>query len=115
MKIFTAALILSLICTSLYGQSFKIKDLSASEGNWKGKLTYLDYSSGKPYSMSANIKINFTENKKGYIMAYEYPAVLNNLYQKLNLSEMYKRSPATFYVMYSFILVIAFFKAGLIY
>ncbi len=43
------------------------------------------------------------------------PAVLNNLYQKLDLSEMHKRSSATFYVMYSFILVIAFFKAGLFY
>lgn len=43
------------------------------------------------------------------------PAVLKNLYQKLDLSEMYKRSSATFYVMYSLILVIAFFKAGLFY
>lgn len=43
------------------------------------------------------------------------PAALSNLYQNLDLSEMYKRSSATFYVMYSLILVIAFFKAGLFY
>lgn len=42
-------------------------------------------------------------------------AALNNLYQNLNLSEMYKRSSATFYVMYTFILVIAIFKVGLFY
>jgi hypothetical protein len=54
-------------------QSFQIKDLSNSAGIWEGKLTYLDYSSGKPYTMSANIKISLTENEKGYIMEYEYP------------------------------------------
>ena len=54
-------------------QSFQIKELSNSLGNWEGNLTYLDYSSGKPYTMSANIKISLTENKNGYIMGYEYP------------------------------------------
>jgi hypothetical protein len=54
-------------------QSFNIKDLSASVGHWEGKLTYLDYSSGKPYTMLANIKISLTEDQKGYIMGYEYP------------------------------------------
>ena len=54
-------------------QSFQIKDISNSVGNWKGKLTYLDYSSGKPYTMSANIKISLTENKSGFIMRFEYP------------------------------------------
>ena len=46
-------------------QSFQIKELSNSLGNWEGNLTYLDYSSGKPYTMSANIKISLTENKTG--------------------------------------------------
>jgi hypothetical protein len=27
------------------------------EGNWTGQLTYLDYSSGKPYTMSADLEI----------------------------------------------------------
>lgn len=56
-----------------YSQSFKISDLAASVGNWEGNLTYLDYSSGNPYTMQANIKISFTADKKGYIMGYEYP------------------------------------------
>ncbi len=54
-------------------QSFNISDLSASVGHWEGKLTYLDYTTGKPYTMLANINIGLTDNKKGYIMGYEYP------------------------------------------
>jgi hypothetical protein len=60
-------------CLSSKAQSLQIEDLSSSVGHWKGKLTYLDYSSGKPYSMSANIKISLTEDKNGFIMGYEYP------------------------------------------
>jgi hypothetical protein len=46
------------------GQSFQVKDLSNSAGRWEGKLTYLDYSSGKPYTMLANINIDLTSDKK---------------------------------------------------
>jgi len=67
------ASIFLLLCLTATAQSVQIKDLSASVGSWEGKLTYLDYSSGKPYTMSANIKVSLTENKSGYIMAYEYP------------------------------------------
>jgi hypothetical protein len=62
-----------LFCLSSNAQSLTIEDLSSSFGHWIGKLTYLDYSTGKPYTMSANINISFTENKNGYIMGYEYP------------------------------------------
>lgn len=73
MKNVMAATLFILVCTSSKAQSFQIRDLSNSVGKWKGKLTYLDYSSGKPYTMSANIKISLTENKSGYILEYEYP------------------------------------------
>ncbi len=43
------------------------------------------------------------------------PEVVHNLYQKLDLSEMYDRSQWTFFGMYSFILAIAVFKAILFY
>jgi len=62
-----------LLCLTATAQSVQVNDLSASVGRWEGKLTYLDYSSGKPYTMSVNIKISLTENKSGYVMAYEYP------------------------------------------
>jgi len=61
------------LCLTVKAQSLHVRDLSSSVGAWKGKLTYLDYSSGKPYTMLANIKISLTENKNGYIMGYEYP------------------------------------------
>jgi hypothetical protein len=62
-----------LFCLTATAQSVQVKDLSASVGSWEGKLTYLDYSSGKPYTMSANINIGLTADGKGYVMAYEYP------------------------------------------
>ena len=62
-----------LLCISAKAQTFQVKDLSNSVGSWEGKLTYLDYSSGKPFTMLANMKISLTENKSGYIMGYEYP------------------------------------------
>ena len=63
--------LLSFIIT--HAQSFQIKDLAHSVGFWKGQLTYLDYSSGKPYTMQANIRIALTDDKKGWITTYEYP------------------------------------------
>jgi hypothetical protein len=62
-----------LLCISANAQTFQVKNLSSSLGSWEGKLTYLDYSTGKPYTMLANIMISLTENKSGYIMGYEYP------------------------------------------
>lgn len=43
------------------------------------------------------------------------PDFVQNLYQKLDLSEMYERSKWAFFSMYSFILVIATLKAVLFY
>ena len=43
------------------------------------------------------------------------PEIVSNLYQKLDLSDMYERSQSAFFSMYSFILVIAILKAVLFY
>lgn len=43
------------------------------------------------------------------------PEFVQNLYQKLDLSEMYGRSKAAFFSIYSFILVISILKAVLFY
>jgi hypothetical protein len=43
------------------------------------------------------------------------PEMVDRLYQKLDLTDMYARSPWAFFSMYSFILMIAFLKAGLFY
>lgn len=43
------------------------------------------------------------------------PEVIQNLYQKLDLSEMYERSKSAYFIMYGFLLVIAILKAVLFY
>ncbi|GGC90704.1 hypothetical protein GCM10011508_17350 [Flavobacterium lutivivi] len=43
------------------------------------------------------------------------PEIIHNLYQKLDLSDMYHRSQLAYYGVYSFILVISIMKAYLFY
>ena len=50
-----------------------------------------------------------------FIFSIVNPEMVDNLYQKLDLSEMYNRSKWAFFSMYSFILFIAFLKAYLFY
>ena len=50
-----------------------------------------------------------------FIFSLYKPEFVQNLYQKLDLSEMYQRSEWAFFSMYSFILVIAILKAVLFY
>ncbi len=50
-----------------------------------------------------------------FIFSLYKPEFVQNLYQKLDLSEMYNRSKWAFYGMYSFILVISILKAVLFY
>ncbi|WP_430400469.1 DUF2975 domain-containing protein [Flavobacterium sp.] len=50
-----------------------------------------------------------------FIFSIYNPQFVHNLYQKLDLSEMYESSKWAFYSMYSFILVISILKAVLFY
>ncbi len=50
-----------------------------------------------------------------FIYSLFNPLVLKNLYQKLDLSELYKKSKAIFFSMYAFILVVALLKSILFY
>jgi hypothetical protein len=50
-----------------------------------------------------------------FVFSIYKPEFVQNLYQKLDLSEMYHRSPWAYYGVYSFILVISFLKAYLFY
>ena len=69
--LFTTTFILSYFFIS--AQTFQVKDLESSVGKWEGKLTYIDYITGKPFTMLANIRISLTDDKKGYVAGYEYP------------------------------------------
>ncbi|WP_028786671.1 hypothetical protein [Terrimonas ferruginea] len=42
-------------------------------GTWKGNLTYLDYSSGQPYTMQADLFVTLLENGRKYIFSNRYP------------------------------------------
>ena len=51
-----------------------VKDFKPAFGKWKGSLTYLDYSSGKPYTMPANVTISKdVNNVHRLIFAFVYP------------------------------------------
>lgn len=50
-----------------------------------------------------------------FVFSIYNPEFIKNLYQKLDLMEMYNRSKWAFYGMYSFILVVALLKAYLFY
>lgn len=50
-----------------------------------------------------------------FVISLYKPEIVNNLYQKLDLSQLYERSKWAFFSMYSFILVISVLKAVLFY
>lgn len=50
-----------------------------------------------------------------FIVSLYKPAFVQNLYQKLDLNEMYQRSKWAYFGMYTFMLVISFLKAYLFY
>lgn len=50
-----------------------------------------------------------------FIFSLIKPELVHNLYQKLDLSEMYNRSKWAYYGMYNFMLFISFLKAYLFY
>lgn len=72
-------LLIVLLLLPVFAFTQTIKPVTAKEfkpafGKWKGSLTYLDYSSGKPFTMAANVTISKDKNNsKQLILALEYP------------------------------------------
>ena len=71
--------LLIMLCSAAAQKASKI---SANEfeilvGSWQGSLTYLDYSSGKPYTMSANIDIKRIGKTNEFIFSNIYPKEQN--------------------------------------
>lgn len=50
-----------------------IEDFQKLSGNWNGSLTYLDYSSGKPYTMSADIEVKRINDSNEFEFINTYP------------------------------------------
>ncbi len=68
------ALLLCIVNTSI-AQSTKITatDFSVLIGGWKGSLTYLDYQSGKPYTMPADVDIEQIGSSNQFVFSNKYP------------------------------------------
>ena len=50
------------------------KDFESAFGKWNGSLSYLDYRSGKPCTMPANVSIYINSiNNNQIIFSYQYP------------------------------------------
>lgn len=97
----TAAI--SVLSLEIHAQAFQVKDLEKSVGHWEGQLTYLDYSSGKPFTMPAHLKISLSVAQKGYVTSLEYPTepranakdttyLVGNLFGKARIID-FKKAP----------------------
>lgn len=58
----------------LFAATVSVKDFKPAFGKWRGSLTYLDYTSGKPYSMPCNVTVSADKsNKRQLFFDFEYP------------------------------------------
>jgi hypothetical protein len=72
-KIFFVLLITAGLNTAAQ-EKVSITDFKPLKGKWMGTLTYLDYTSGKPYTMSCNITVIIDEiNIRQFVYDVEYP------------------------------------------
>lgn len=60
-------------CNAQMNLKTSVKEFAMLEGNWQGTLTYLDYSSGKPYTMAADIDIKRIKKTNKFIFSNSYP------------------------------------------
>lgn len=51
----------------------ELQDIQNLIGEWKGTLTYMDYSSNKPYSMPCEVEIKSKRKNRKLILKYNYP------------------------------------------
>ncbi len=76
MKIYLTTVLSLLILTFCNAQSTSgttVKDFSTLTGSWQGSLTYLDYSSGKSYTMPADLAIQRIQRTNTFIFSNIYP------------------------------------------
>jgi hypothetical protein len=66
-------LLIATICSAQISFKTIQKDFGKLSGTWKGSLTYLDYSSGKPYTMPADIEIKEISKSNKLVFMNIYP------------------------------------------
>ena len=75
-KLCIAAMLIGIFSGNIPAQSntkVALTDFKSIAGNWYGSLTYLDYSSGKPYSMPANVLVTLLEKENKVVFVSTYP------------------------------------------
>jgi hypothetical protein len=77
-KIKSCLILLSAVCslTICWAQKTSntiVEDLTSLTGSWQGSLTYLDYTSGKPYTMPADIEIKRLSKTNTFTFSNNYP------------------------------------------
>jgi hypothetical protein len=76
MKLFGLILILCLgyfNADAFSDSTVSSKELKHLAGCWQGSLTYLDYSTGKPFTMPADIVVRDFGNSNSIIVSFLYP------------------------------------------
>lgn len=63
-------------------------DLKPLLGEWTGSLTYIDYSSNKPFTMPANLMVKQGKNENEFLLFINYPNEPNaNSTDKIKISK----------------------------
>jgi hypothetical protein len=60
-------------CNAQINPKISVKDFDKLVGSWQGSLTYLDYSSGNPYTMSADLLVKRIEITNHFSFSNVYP------------------------------------------
>lgn len=61
------------ICHGQVMQKTIFNDFNLLSGSWQGSLTYLDYTSGKPYTMAADVAIKRIGETNKFAFSNTYP------------------------------------------
>lgn len=70
--ILSSTLLLTIMCSAQVSFKTIQKDFEKLSGTWEGSLTYLDYSTGKPYTMPANLDIKRLGKTNKFLFANSY-------------------------------------------
>ena len=65
----------AIIAQTNSGQSsqMELKDFQTIIGKWNGSLTYMDYQTGNPYTMKANLRVVKGRSPRQLVVYNEYP------------------------------------------
>jgi hypothetical protein len=70
---FFLIIFLPFLCSAQIAIRVSKKELKGMVGCWEGSLTYLDYSTGRPYTMPAGMEVKKMNSGPGFISRLFYP------------------------------------------